>query len=247
MPEAPLFKVLDRVDSTNNYAMGQVHAGLASNGMACFAHEQTGGKGQRGNNWVAEPRKNIALSVVLQPGQLKASQQFYLSATVALACFEFFSVYAGDETRIKWPNDIYWRDRKAGGILIENIFHGAAWRYAVVGMGFNINQVTFNEDLKNPISLKQITGTAPDPLALAKELYVLLMKRVEALHSTNFDKIIEQYNQHLYRRNEKVKLKKGNMVFETLVNGVNGNGQLITTDTSERQFDFGEVEWLHQL
>ncbi len=244
MPEVPFFKVLDRVDSTNNYAMAQAHAGMASNGMAWFAHEQTGGKGQRGNNWEAEPGKNIALSVVLQPGQLKVSQQFYLSATVALACFEFFSVYAASETRIKWPNDIYWRDRKAGGILIENIFHGDRWKYAVVGMGFNINQVQFNEGLKNPVSLKQITGNEFDPPELAKELYAILMKRVDALNPTIFEKTMEEYNQHLYKRNEKVKLKRENMVFETLVNEVNSKGQLITTDTIERQFDFGAIEWV---
>ena len=244
MPEAPLFMVLDRVDSTNNYAMGQVHAGLASHGMAWFAHEQTAGKGQREKTWEAVPGKNIALSVVLEPGQLKVQEQFYLSAAMALASFDFFSGYAGVATKIKWPNDIYWRDRKAGGILIENLFHGASWKYAVVGIGININQVRFGKNLKNPVSLKQITGKEFDPPALAKELYTVLMKRAEMLDSTNFEKTIQEYNQHLYRVNEKVKLKKENMVFETMVNGVNNKGQLITGDTIERKFDFGAIEWL---
>src|SRR3954470_11214345 len=87
------FKILDKVDSTNNYAMAQVHAGLAKHGMACFAREQAAGKGQRGRQWDSEPGKNIALSLVLQPDLLKISQGFYLSATVALACYELLSKY----------------------------------------------------------------------------------------------------------------------------------------------------------
>ena len=244
MATDPFFKLIDRVDSTNNYAMEQAHAGLATHGMAWFAHEQTAGKGQREKTWEAAPGKNIALSVVLEPGQLKVAGQFYLSAAMALACFEFFSGYAGTATKIKWPNDIYWRDRKAGGILIENVFLGTMWKYAVVGIGININQVRFDSNLKNPVSLKQITGKEFDPLALAKELYAVLMKRAEMLDSTNFKKTIQEYNQHLYRVNEKVRLKKENMVFETMVNGVNNKGQLITKDTIERYFNFGEVEWL---
>ena len=224
--------------------MEQVHAGLASNGMAWFAKEQTAGKGQRGKTWESEPGSNIALSLVLQPHHLNSTHQFYLSATVALACLEFFSKYAGRETKIKWPNDLYWRDRKAGGILIENVFTGSEWKYAVVGIGININQTKFSPDLKNPVSLKQITGNSLDTLVLAKELYELVMKKVADLQPGSFENILRSYNRHLYAANKKVKLKKDNAVFETEVKGVNVNGQLITTDTMERQFDFGDVEWL---
>ena len=244
MPMAPFFTILDRVDSTNNYAMEQVHAGLASNGMAWFAKEQTTGKGQRGKTWESEPGSNIALSLVLEPHHLNATHQFYLVAAVALACVEFFSKYAGEQTKIKWPNDLYWRDRKAGGILIENVFKGSEWKYAVVGIGININQANFSPILKNPVSLKQITGKDLDTLALAKELYELLMKRTAALEPGSFEDIMKTYNLHLYAANKKVKLKKDNAVFETEVKGVNVNGQLLTMDVVERNFNFGEVEWL---
>ena len=244
MPASRFFRILDKVDSTNNYAMARVHAGLASHGMAWFAHEQTAGKGQRGKKWEMEPGKNIALSLVLQPYHLKASQQFYLSAAMALACFDFFSAYAGDETKIKWPNDLYWRDRKAGGILSETLYHGNQWKYAVVGIGININQVNFDKGLRNPVSLKQITGKDFDTVALSKELYALLMKKAEELNSTSFEKTIKEYNQHLYRLNERVKLKKENLVIETMVKGVSPQGSLVTLDSIERQFGFGEVEWI---
>ena len=99
MPRDSFFKILDTVDSTNNYAMAKVHAGMTSHGMVWFAHEQTAGKGQRGKNWETEAGKNIAMSLVLQPETLHATQQFYLSAAVALSCFEFFSGHAGGGRR----------------------------------------------------------------------------------------------------------------------------------------------------
>lgn len=84
-----LFRILDTVDSTNNYAMVQIHEGLAKHGMAVFARQQTAGKGQRGRNWLAEKDKSIALSTIIQPNMLLLQEQFILSAATALACAEF--------------------------------------------------------------------------------------------------------------------------------------------------------------
>lgn len=244
MPEDRFFKILDTVDSTNNYAMARVQAGMASHGMAWFAHEQTAGKGQRGKGWETQPGKNIAMSLVLQPDFLDAKQQFYLSAAIALACFEFFSGYAGEETKIKWPNDLFWRDRKAGGVLIENVFHGKKWKWAIVGIGININQVSFDKAIKNPVSLKQITGKEFDTVALAKELYTLLMKKIQELSTRSFDKILEDYNTHLYKLNKNVLLKIENSIFETVIKTISAEGKLLTVDSTDREFDFGEVEWI---
>jgi BirA family biotin operon repressor/biotin-[acetyl-CoA-carboxylase] ligase len=244
MPRDPFFKILDTVDSTNNYAMARVHAGLAGHGMAWFALEQTAGKGQRGKSWETEPGKNIAMSLVLQPEQLNSKQQFQLSAAIAAGCFDFFSGYAGDETKIKWPNDLFWRDRKAGGVLIENVFHGKKWKWAIIGIGININQVKFDRGIKKPVSLKQITGREFNTIDLAKELHALLMQMTDGLTARSGDPLIENYNRHLYKLNEKIILKKGNDKFETFIKGVNKEGRLLTADTMEREFDFGEVEWV---
>ena len=248
MTQDGLFTILNTVDSTNNYAMQQVHDGLAKHGSAWFTTHQTAGKGQRGKHWTSEKGKNIAMSVVLEPGRFLAGSgeamisQFYLSAAVALAGLEFLKTYAGEEMKIKWPNDMFWRDRKAGGILVENKFQGNAWRWAVVGIGININQTAFNTDLVNPVSLKQITGKTFDAVALAKELHALLMHHLSA--TTTMDRILQQYNQHLYKMNELVTLRKGGVKFETVIKEVSAQGKLITVDAMEREFDFGEVEWV---
>src|SRR6185503_3644805 len=110
--------------STNKYAMGLIHndhltegQDEAQHGMVIFSHEQTAGKGQRGRTWTSEKGANIALSILLNPFQLRVTAQFKLSICIATAVHQFFSKYSGVETKIKWPNDSYWRDRKAGGIL----------------------------------------------------------------------------------------------------------------------------------
>ncbi|RYZ30418.1 MAG: biotin--[acetyl-CoA-carboxylase] ligase, partial [Chitinophagaceae bacterium] len=137
------FIELQQVESTNNYATGMVHEGMAQHGMVVFSHYQSKGKGQHNKTWLGEVGKNIAMSVVLQPPALALSQSFLISMATALGVQRFFSKYAGSETKVKWPNDLYWRDRKAGGILIENIVLGSEWKAAVIGIGVNINQTSF--------------------------------------------------------------------------------------------------------
>ncbi len=238
------FTILSSVDSTNNYAMARVHEGLAKHGDAFFALEQTAGKGQRGKSWQTAEGLNIILSIVVEPFQLKIQQQFGISVAVALACYDFFNIYAGDETKIKWPNDIFWRDRKAGGVLIENVNRGDTWKFSVIGIGINVNQTFFDEALKRAVSLKQITGKEHDVLTLAKELHFFVLKRVEQLYADGFDHLLEEYNRYLFKLNETVKLRAENIVFETTVIGVNAQGKLMTRDVLDREINFETVEWV---
>jgi BirA family biotin operon repressor/biotin-[acetyl-CoA-carboxylase] ligase len=244
------FIELQSVDSTNNYARQQIHAGLAQHGLAIFSHEQVAGKGQRGKVWTTERGSNLILSIVVKPQPLPLTQQFRLSACVAVAIHEFFIKYAGDDTKIKWPNDLYWQDRKAGGILIENIVGiqepGAGSRewISIIGIGININQTFFHPEIKNPVSLKQITGKIFNPVNLAKELCVVLEKRFAELIEDGFENIYNTYLTHLYKRKATVKLKKDSKIFETMIEGVSPTGKLITQHGILEEFYFGEVEWM---
>ena len=254
------FIELQSVDSSNNYALAQVHAGLAQHGQAIFAHEQVNGRGQRGKNWAAEKGSNIILSVVINPGSLLLSQQFWLSAAIAIAVRECFARYAGDDAKIKWPNDLYWQDRKAGGILIESVVGHpdpsiatddtgsqptmSAWKWAVAGIGININQTLFPVGLLNPVSLKQITGKTFDTVTLAKELCQALDAQFHSLLSNGSVPILEEYNAHLYKKNEVVKFKKDTRVFDATVKGVDSDGTLCVAHAFDESFKSGEVEWV---
>jgi BirA family biotin operon repressor/biotin-[acetyl-CoA-carboxylase] ligase len=234
------FLELDTVDSTNNYAMGQLHAGLARHGHAYYAHHQFAGKGQRGKTWNASPGENITISIVIDPVFPNNQFSFLLSASIVLGCIDFLKQYKIDELTIKWPNDIYWRDRKAAGILIENVYRANEWKHAVVGIGMNVNQVAF-EGL-NAVSMKQITGTHFKPTVLAQQLCERVNDRYQNLFAVVPEEVIAEYNSILYKRNEQVRLKKENAVFETTIKQVTILGNLETSDVVDRNFSFGEVE-----
>ena len=238
------FAEFGSIDSSNNYAIAQAHAGTAYHGSVYFAHEQTAGKGQRGKKWVAAAGQNVMMSVLLNPLGLFVEQQFLLSASMALGCIDLLKKHVRDGLYIKWPNDLYISDRKAGGILIENILSGMSWKNAVVGIGININQTGFDPSLLNPISLKLATEKEFDVVDLAKELCACLEKRYQQLISGQYEKLMTDYNSYLYKRHQRVSLKQGDLVFDTEIKEVDMQGFLTCTDEKERRFGFGEVQWL---
>lgn len=235
---------LASIESTNIYAMERLQANLAGHGAAFFAHHQTAGKGQRGRSWTAEAGQNIALSIIIDASFLTITHQFPVSSMAAVASYDFFSNYAGDETRIKWPNDLYWRDRKAGGILIENLVRGNKWQGSVVGIGINLNQTVFPPLARNPVSLKQITGKQSDPVSMAKELCHCLEKRFLQLKNGDEAGLLDAYNRVLYKRGEEVRLKQGSVGFFGRIQEVTADGDLRVSGGLKDRFRFGELEWV---
>lgn len=238
------FTELTEVDSTNNYAMAKAQIGAAKWGETWFAHHQTKGKGSRGKTWNDSPGKNLMMSVLLPPDKLIFSQNFYITATVALSAHDLFKKYTHEDTFIKWPNDVYWRDRKAGGILIENSFRGNEWQWCIAGIGININQTVFDSPVRNAVSLKQITGKTYDAVALAKELCHCMQQRWNELQNDR-QSILKNYNDVLYKRNQTVTLKRGSIVFNGMIKSADASGLLEVESGSQLQhFTFGEIEWL---
>ena len=240
--------------------MTLVQEGNAQHGWTVLSHEQTAGRGQRGKKW-STGKDNLAISIIANPYPLRLSEGFQLIACTSIAVYDFFYRYAGTDTKIKWPNDIYWCDRKAGGILIENVIGSSEsgilsresgvqspasgeWKWTVIGIGININQTTFPADLLNPVSLKQVTGKKFDVVSLAKELCEILDRNYRELTTGQFKKYFKRYLQALYKKDEKVKLKKGSRVFEATIKGVSETGQLIVQHSMEERFEFGEIEFL---
>src|SRR5687768_14177982 len=126
---------LDSIDSTNSYSKELIIKEKPIEGTIITAREQLSGRGQMGNSWNAEAGKNLTLSIILYPDFLDADKQFYLNIAVCLAVKDFCESVLGDEIKIKWPNDVYHRDKKLGGILIENTIKGSQIASAVVGIG----------------------------------------------------------------------------------------------------------------
>ena len=196
---APLIE-LSTIDSTNIYAMAQIKEGLAESGSCFRADYQTHGKGQHGRVWESSKGQNILCSYILELEKLDAlkkwapTDQIGFSAAIALGIRAFFDAHTNGDTKIKRPNDIYWRDRKAGGILIENLLKGKAWTWAVVGIGININQTVFSPDAPNPVSLKQITGQDWDILTLQEALSKALTQSIQDWLMEGEEKTIQAFD-----------------------------------------------------
>lgn len=241
--DAPIgpFIVLSTVESTNNYAMAKLHAGMLPGEVCFLALEQTAGKGQRGRQWQAEAGKNITMSAVFQP---RVYKPFAYSAAMALGCYDFIKDLGIEKVSLKWPNDVYLDDRKAGGILIENIYRGDQWDRAITGVGINLNQTAFTPHTANAISLRQITGRYYDVVQAGKALYQCLGRRHAWAEKQRAEAVLEEYNTKLYKQGCPVRLKKGNISFRTTIERVTVNGELVTRDALERRFRVGEVEFL---
>jgi BirA family biotin operon repressor/biotin-[acetyl-CoA-carboxylase] ligase len=244
------FTELTEVDSTNIYAMNQVKTNLAVHGAAFLAQKQWAGKGQMGKVWEAETGQNILLSVVLDPKKLVfedlALEPHVASMLVAVGCFNFFVAYAGDETSIKWPNDIYWRDRKAAGILIENSFRGPIWQWSIAGMGVNINQTEFGTGLHKAVSLKQITGKTFLISALAKELCGFIEAAWQIAVDKGPDTLLALYNNVLYKKGERVHLEiEGQKITATICRVLsNGYLEIETENGIKQSHALGAIQWI---
>lgn len=189
--------------STNSLMAADAPA--LSHGAAIATLNQTAGRGQRGNSWEAAPGLNITLSLLLRPESLEPARQFAISQIVALAT----AITAADclpealrhRVTVKWPNDIYFDDRKLAGILIENSLTGSRIDRSIAGIGLNVNQPRFLSDAPNPVSLRQITGREFDISALADRLCENILSLYDrysppAAHQTLHD----LYMSRLWRR-----------------------------------------------
>jgi BirA family biotin operon repressor/biotin-[acetyl-CoA-carboxylase] ligase len=202
---------------------------------------QTAGKGQTGNSWESETGKNLLFSMILYPNQVPVNQLFLISQLVSIAIKQVLDAFT-DHIYVKWPNDIYWNEKKLGGILIENSLQGNKTKAVVIGIGLNLNQKVFVSDAPNPVSLKQITGKSLN----RKHLLNLICRNILKLYGEiNVEKIHSEYAQSLYRNDGFYNFKADNLCFNARIITVHPDGQMeLETDSGERKgFYFKEVQY----
>lgn len=158
---------------------------------------QTAGRGQAGNTWESEKGKNLLFSALLRHEELHATEQWRISMWVAITLWEVLAKHLDKERlTIKWPNDIYYGDKKLVGILIENALIGQYVEHSIVGIGVNVHQMNWQSNAPNPISMKEITGREYDIEGLLNE-WICSMK---SWKNSKIEDLSSAYLQHLYRR-----------------------------------------------
>ena len=199
-----------------------------------YAGYQTAGRGQTGNSWESEADKNLLCSILLPPNK----NLYFLNIAVSVAILRIID----EPLTIKWPNDIYWQDKKLAGILLENAIVGAEIKYSIAGIGLNVNQTVFVSDAPNPASLKQITGKTYDIDQLMKDLF----EAVKAVLNEPEERIWSKYKDHLYRREGFWPYEDQNGRFEAQIKDVLPTGEIILQDKqgNERIYHFKQIRYV---
>lgn len=243
--ESNLIKFLDECASTNKLLLEGIDNGyLYADFYTIYTSFQSHGYGQVGNSWESEGGKNLLFSTVLHPTGVKASEQFFISEAIALAVAETLDSET-DSISVKWPNDIYWNDKKIAGILIENNLSGACLKDCVIGVGLNVNQKVFLSDAPNPVSLLNITDRDYD----IRHILDTVLERFKMLYSDGIEErsqLHAKYMSRLFRFGIPASYHDATGIFSGTISSVEADGHLHITDTygHDRRYAFKEVQYI---
>lgn len=230
---------INETDSTNRWLREDKQ--LTANSqqpIAVWADYQTEGRGCGTNTWESERDMNLLFSLLIHPEGIPVVRQFHISMAMSLAICEALGQYIGDLS-IKWPNDIYWHNRKICGMLIENTLYGSSIKDSIIGVGVNVNQRVFRSDAPNPVSVWQICGQETDRQKL-------LLAILHCLDHYLYQDVKAQYCAMLYRRKGFYPYADKDGTFMAEIAGVEDDGHLVlcVEDGRTRRYAFKEVRFV---
>ncbi len=235
---------LRETSSTNDYLHSQ-RLDLKERITIVTAEFQSSGRGATGQ-WQSLPGENLLFSLLIHPSMVEASGLFILSQTICLSICEALNGFA-EGFRIKWPNDIYWGDKKVVGILIENELAGKHVSDCIIGVGVNVNQRYFGEDVPNPTSLSLILRqNAVDRSQMLDSIVSAFDCLYAKVEEGRVAEIREKYLCHLYRKDEEYQYQDSEGRFTATLKTVEPSGHLRLLDKEgrERRYAFKEVQFI---
>lgn len=239
----PLFIHLDEVTSTNSYLKNLSDVKSLEDGTSVYVDFQSAGRGQRGNSWESAKGENLMFSTILYPKGLKADRPFIVSQIISLAIKDVLDNYTSG-IFIKWPNDIYWNEKKITGILIENDIMGDEVNRMIIGVGLNLNQDTFTSNAPNPVSLKQITGDSYNVEDILTQIIERMLFHYAKLRSPEIIKT--EYKASLFRKEGFHLFADSEVSFLAQIQDVTDSGLLVLKLASGeiRKFAFKEIKYI---
>ncbi len=238
---------LDETESTNLYLKNLLLDQYPKEFTVITTDFQTKGRGQMGNSWNANRGENLLFSILIYPRMILANQQFVISQMIALSVRNVLAMYA-DNITVKWPNDIYWNDKKIAGILIENNLQGTTIDSSVIGVGLNLNQKLFPEGLINPISLYLITGHEYDRDEMLDQILQEFINMYNELQQGERVEIEKKYFNNLYRAQGYHWYQDADTKFRAEIIRVLPTGHLILRvfdEEHERMYAFKEIQFVN--
>ena len=234
-----------QIDSTNAF-LQRKQSGCDIRNWVVSADEQTAGKGMGSNSWESEVGKNLTFSLAADMSFLPAERQFLLSEAVPLGIVEVLDkLLPVEKLSIKWPNDIYYGNRKLAGILINSTIKANMMDISIIGIGLNVNQMQFQDWPTNPISLKLITGKDFELQPLLEQLAEHIIIKVEQLKS-NLTTIEQDYLKRLFRYRTWADYEVDGKVLQLLMTGIDpfGRLQLVDEQRTLYTFDIKEIKFV---
>ena len=235
---------MDEIPSTNRYAYDMLSKTTPSEGTCIVTDFQTDGQGQIGRYWFSDRLKNITASYIFYPYFLIATSQFELSIMAALAVRKVLERAGIHDASIKWPNDIYVRDLKVGGILIQNQLQGSFIKNTIIGIGINVNQDVFPSKIPNPTSMYLECGHVFDLNDILQLLHSEIERHYLRLKAGKIHSLRSEYLSQLYRREQWHSYRTPDgPVFLAKIKDVAPDGTLLMDDINgnERRFSFREI------
>ena len=230
--------------STNDLLRQRVSEKSLPEGAVIYTLNQTAGRGQRGNAWLDEPNANLAFSILLQPTFLAATRQAWLNKAIAVATQNAISDFTDRPVTIKWPNDILIDEQKVAGILTEVTIKGTHLQQAIIGIGVNVNNQGFPEELPRAVSLFQVTGVREDPEKLVNQLCTHIEMAYEHLRAGQLGLIDKAYHAHLFLKGAYQLYEAKGETFVGAIEKVDEDGRLILkTPKGSQAFAHGTIRY----
>ncbi|MDA9556715.1 bifunctional biotin--[acetyl-CoA-carboxylase] ligase/biotin operon repressor BirA [Vibrio sp.] len=229
------------IDSTNQYLLDQTDT--LESGAACIAEYQAKGRGRRGREWVSPFGANLYLSLFwrLEAGIAAAMG---LSLVVGVAVVEALEKLGVQEVKLKWPNDLYFQDRKMAGILVEMSGQAGGAANLVIGMGMNLMMAKSVEGITQPwSSLTEAAGQEHiDRNELAATLLNTLTQALSDYEYQGMEGFVSRWNRLDNFLGREVKLIMGPKEIVGINRGINEQGAVILeTEKGLETYVGGEI------
>lgn len=228
--------------STNEVAKDLLQTDVKE-GTIVITDDQFAGKGQAGNHWRTFPGQNLTFSLILRPAFLMPKEQFLITVILSLGIKDALEEILPGEIKIKWPNDIFFNDKKIAGLLIENVLRGNYYDSCIAGIGLNVNQTDFPDDI-SATSTKLIIDKELDLNEMLNEL----LQNISAYYlqlQEHKDKLFQQYHQSMLGLGEERKFIAGGDEFIGIIKGTDEFGRLLINKGNDNLvFQHKEVQML---
>lgn len=222
----PSLDVIPVIDSTNQYLLERV--GQLPKGAVCLAEYQAAGRGRRGRQWLSPFGSNLYLSMYwrLDAGMAAAMG---LSLVVGVALAETLQSFGAADVKVKWPNDLYYQDKKLAGILVEMTGQAGDAAHLVIGMGLNIAMPEHEGESIGQAwtNLTEACGSLPGRNALAASLIERLQRTLEDYEEKGLEGFLDRWNRLDNYLDRPVRLLMGNREVEGVARGINAQGALL--------------------